>query len=133
MTEGRRLITNEIVEISGHDRFRWVGRVDHVINTGGIKVSPEEVESHIGHWLKSQGIDNNIFIFGLPDIKLGERLCLAVEGIKLPIESMQLLEGLVAILPKYHVPKEILTVRQFVYTPNGKIKRNATKALINTL
>src|SRR5690606_37183368 len=42
------VVTNDIVEISGHNSFRWLGRFDNVINTGGIKVIPEQLERVIG-------------------------------------------------------------------------------------
>ncbi len=132
MTGNKLLTTNELVEILAHDRFRWAGRIDHVINTGGIKVSPEIVEAHIAQWLQKRNIHNRLLIFGLPDRKLGERLCLAIEGTKLPMERIELEEGLSRILQKYHVPKEIFLAQHFLYTENGKIRRNATKALINT-
>ena len=36
--------TNDRVELLDQTSFRWLGRLDHVINSGGIKISPELLE-----------------------------------------------------------------------------------------
>ncbi len=41
---GKSIKTNDLVEITGPDTFRWLGRADHVINSGGKKIFPETVE-----------------------------------------------------------------------------------------
>jgi O-succinylbenzoic acid--CoA ligase len=42
-----QIITNDIVEFTDHKSFNWLGRYDNLINSGGIKIVPEEVESAI--------------------------------------------------------------------------------------
>ena len=42
-----RIITNDMVELTGNNSFRWVGRYDNIINSGGIKIVPEELEAEI--------------------------------------------------------------------------------------
>jgi O-succinylbenzoic acid--CoA ligase len=39
--------TNDVVEIIDSKRFRWLGRKDEVINTGGIKVFAHQIESKL--------------------------------------------------------------------------------------
>lgn len=41
------LITNDIVDLISPTSFRWIGRFDNVINSGGLKISPEEIEKKI--------------------------------------------------------------------------------------
>ncbi len=41
------VITNDLVELFGSSQFRWLGRVDTIINTGGVKVIPEKIEATI--------------------------------------------------------------------------------------
>ena len=40
---GVPLVTNDVVELAGPGQFRWLGRFDGVINSGGVKVIPEKV------------------------------------------------------------------------------------------
>ena len=42
-----KLITNDIVDLITPTSFRWIGRFDNVINSGGLKISPEEIEKKI--------------------------------------------------------------------------------------
>lgn len=45
------LITNDIVDLISPTSFRWIGRFDNVINSGGLKISPEEIEKKIAPYL----------------------------------------------------------------------------------
>ena len=38
------LTTNDIIELHNEKQFSWIGRYDNVINSGGIKIFPEEIE-----------------------------------------------------------------------------------------
>ena len=42
-----QLTTNDIVQLVDSKHFTWLGRFDNVINSGGIKVYPEEIEQLI--------------------------------------------------------------------------------------
>lgn len=79
MHDGTTLQTNDLVEITGDDEFFITGRKDNVIISGGLKISPEEIE----HCL--QGIiDRPFIVTSAPDEKWGERLvlCIQLENIK---------------------------------------------------
>ena len=41
------LQTNDVVELLDNGRFRWLGRADNAINSGGIKIHPEMLERAI--------------------------------------------------------------------------------------
>lgn len=43
----KELRTNDMVELIDNRHFSWKGRFDNVINSGGIKVFPEEIEQQI--------------------------------------------------------------------------------------
>ncbi|WP_343486510.1 AMP-binding protein [Allomuricauda sp. d1] len=115
-----QLATNDLVELHGDDKFVWLGRYDNVINSGGIKLIPEQIEEKLNDIL-----DSRFFVVGIPDERLGEKLVLVVEGTydteKLN-EDVKKLES----LSEYEVPKEILRAHKFIETGNGKIKRAAT-------
>lgn len=72
---GEEVVTNDLVELSGDGKgFRWLGRIDHVINSGGIKINPELLEEKI------QGlIGHRCLLLPVEDERLGERLVLLVE------------------------------------------------------
>jgi O-succinylbenzoic acid--CoA ligase len=114
MTQGW-LETNDLVEGKGF-YFKWLGRSDYLINTGGIKVIPEQIES-----LLYPFIDGEYFIYGLPDESLGQEVVLFTE-----IENDLNLLNQIAFPTPYHKPKRIVQVEDFLRTNSGKIKREAT-------
>lgn len=116
------IITNDLVELVGVDRFRWRGRVDNVINTGGIKVIPEEVEAKLRNKL-----DRRFFIIGQESTQWGQQISLVVEGEPFDPQTLEMFnEILQHCLEKYERPKAILFVKEFVETTSGKIQRKAT-------
>jgi len=119
--EPGQLVTNDVVEIISDTAFRWIGRKDFVINSGGIKINPEEIENKIHHL-----IPGRYCIIGLPDQKLGEKVVLIIEG-KM-VDDRQFLSNLRKMLPPYFVPKEIRQVAVFPLTESGKIKRKELKS-----
>jgi O-succinylbenzoic acid--CoA ligase len=108
------LITNDLVEL-GASGFRWLGRVDNLINTGGVKVFPEKIEEVL-----AQKIEIPFFIYGLPDEALGQEVVLFVEG-KGPLQDLNF-----EFLPRFERPRRIIYLDRFHYTSSGKIKRGET-------
>lgn len=119
------VITNDLVELLTYKKFVWLGRVDNVINSGGVKLYPEQIEKKLEPLL-----DTPFFIAGLPDDRLGERVALFVEATQgYTIEN----EGEWAKkLDPYEFPKTIFNVLRFDRTENGKIKRYQTVKKILT-
>jgi len=113
------IITNDIVELIDDSNFRWIGRFDNVINSGGIKIHPEQVESSL-----SRVISDNFFLSSAPDSSLGKKLILIIESkIYSKSKLQQLKQKLTNILPSYHRPKEIIFIDNFIYTKSDKINR----------
>lgn len=119
------LQTNDLVALKTDKKFRFLGRVDHIINSGGAKIFPEELE----HLVKKQ-IDNEAVFLGLEDEVLGQKLVLIIEGER----SERLISSLsrVEYTKSFHKPKEIRFVRAIPRTPNGKVDRNQLKTLLST-
>ena len=46
ITNNKFIQTNDIVEIK-KNKFKWIGRADWVINSGGVKIFPENLERRI--------------------------------------------------------------------------------------
>lgn len=106
--------SNDMVEFLDEKRFRWLGRYDNVINSGGIKLHPELLEERVASKIKGR-----YFFYGKSDPDLGDILVLYIEGEEQPLE----LDGL---LGRYERPKEILFIKRFEETANGKLDRNAS-------
>ncbi|MEO0059740.1 MAG: hypothetical protein RLZZ312_1387 [Bacteroidota bacterium] len=113
------IITNDLVEIIDDNKFIFLGRMDNVVNSGGIKLIPEQIEAKIAKFFV-----NRFFVIGTPDDQLGEKLILVVEGEKFEID-----QSIFDVLDKYEKPKELIFSDKFEETPNGKIVRKNTLAL----
>lgn len=127
VTNFETIITNDRVNLINANQFEWLGRIDNVINSGGIKIQSEKVERIIEKYFIEHGYDNRFFLTGVPDDLLGQKAILFIEiGDKTPKKSI--LIDLKDKLPAYHEPKDFLVVDRFAETPNGKINRKATIA-----
>ena len=117
------LVTNDVVEILTYKKFIWKGRYDNVVNSGGIKLFPEEIEAKL-----AEIIDRRFFITGMPDDSLGEKLVLFVEADFSEELLSQLQEDIKSCedLDKFEIPKKIYLIEKFEETPNGKIHRENT-------
>ena len=115
------IVTNDVVEIHSEKEFEWIGRYDNVVNTGGVKVFPEQIENKLAGIIEKRYI-----IASEPDELLGEKLILIVED-----ETNQLDQSVFDGLEKFEKPKVIYNVKKFSETGFGKIQRKKTLALIN--
>lgn len=117
------LITNDLAEIKSSKEFKFLGRIDNVINSGGLKIYPEQLEN-----LVKKAVPNEVVFLGIPDEKLGQKLVLVIEG-EVSENIHQQLSNV--IYPsKNHQPKEIIFLENFPRIPNGKVNR---KELLNLL
>nr|WP_299537386.1 AMP-binding protein [Ulvibacterium sp.] len=121
-----KVVTNDLVQLTSKTEFKWLGRYDNVINSGGVKLIPEQIEAKL-----AQVITKRFFITGLPDEKLGHKLVLVIEGeTNEEIVSQKITE--LSSLEKYEVPKAIYALPKFEATANGKMLRHETlKILLN--
>lgn len=119
------LQTNDLVEMVGKNQFRFLGRLDNVINSGGAKIFPEELEA-----LAKKEITKEIVFIGLADEQLGQRLTAVVEG-AFDEEIKQTINGL-EYSRSFHRPKDIIFIDRIPRTPNGKISRLALKSLLQS-
>lgn len=120
----QKIVTNDLVTLAKNKTFQLHGRIDNVINTGGVKVLPEELEAII-----SETINDPFFIAGIQDDAYGEKLILVVEGTPNPSLKQKLMQ--LKTIAKYQRPKEVYFLPEFVTTPNGKIQRQLTLSRLN--
>jgi hypothetical protein len=116
------LITNDMAELLLNGRFHILGRKDNCINTGGVKLQIETLES------KLRPIMSVPFaITSTRDPQLGEAVVLLLEKGDYPIDQLQ--EEIFSLLPKYERPRHIREVAAIPLAGNGKIDRSACKKL----
>ena len=124
------IVTNDLVHCLTRDSFTWRGRLDGIINSGGLKLVPEEIERKFSPCVKGR-----FFAAGLPDEKLGQRLVLVIEGPKDPglEECLRRLqkdpEGSVS---KHELPGRFFFLESFAETGSGKIDRSKTLELLGS-
>jgi O-succinylbenzoic acid--CoA ligase len=123
------LVTNDIAELSppapasSPRRFRILGRKDNVVCSGGIKIQIEEVER-----LLRPHLHVPYMITKAPDEKLGEQVVLLTES-KTVGDVLALCR---LHLPKYWVPRRILSVDRLPLTETGKPARHEAERMAMT-
>jgi o-succinylbenzoate---CoA ligase len=132
-TDNKWITTNDVAEIVNGSSFVLHGRIDNIINSGGVKIQIEKIEKTADEVLRKMQISGRYFVFSLPDEKLGERLILVIENNTLLATStkvdsikIDILKSFKEKLPKFEVPKEIFFVEKILETPTGKIDKTKT-------
>ena len=98
----------------------FAGRAKEVINRGGSKIYPKEIEDLLaGH--PSVG---DVAVVGWPDERLGEKVCAYV----VPSGEAPTLEEIreyceAQKVTKYMVPQHLVVVDEFPMTPTGKVRK----------
>ncbi len=126
MLSEETIVTNDLVQISNEKEFKWLGRYDNIINSGGVKLIPEEIESKLASFISSR-----FFVKGMPDDALGEKLVLFVEGNGIDKSILEDLKSS-GTLENFEIPKELVNIPKFAETGNGKLDRKKTLKLITT-
>lgn len=111
--------TNDLVILNeSQNKFEILGRADNTINSGGVKIQLEKVESTL---VQICGL--LLFCFGLPDELLGTKLCCAYEktaDIALERETFK------GKMSNFEIPKQFYALEKFIYTKSGKIDKLKT-------
>ncbi|MCE7057002.1 AMP-binding protein [Algoriphagus sp. AGSA1] len=122
----KKVQTNDLVELVDNSSFRWLGRADFVVNSGGVKLHPELLESKSEATIYSFFPTSSFFFFGKKDDRLGEKLCLAIESNHGSEKTENLLFELKKVLTRFEIPKNIFIIQAFARTESGKINRLKT-------
>ena len=117
-------ITNDRVELIDPAMFKWLGRIDHVINSGGVKIVVEPLEKKIESILKKHQCDLPFFIVGIPDKKFGQKIAIIFESVEKKINVNEMTEILKNKLKPYEMPKQWRFLPEFIKTSTRKIDRN---------
>ncbi|PRQ10662.1 O-succinylbenzoic acid--CoA ligase [Corynebacterium sp. 13CS0277] len=102
-------------------RLEITGRIDAIINSGGMKIQPEVVEAT----LRTLPGVRDACAVGLPDARLGQMLAAAYTG---PARAAEVLAALDE-QPAYLIPKRLLRLDELPTTGPGKVDRAAVARL----
>ncbi|MEX0987255.1 MAG: AMP-binding protein [Bacteroidales bacterium] len=142
----RAEVSNDLVRIVSDQEFEWLGRIDNVIKSGGVKIVPEILEKKI-----AELTGREVLVLGVPDKKLGQKLVLVVEEGKVqqsdrntgdlrsattvsqPTRLKQIFSkaALSKVLHDHEIPKEIVTVPAFPRNSSMKIDRKAVRKMMD--
>ena len=94
------------------------GRRDDLVISGGVNVYPAEVE---GVLAAVPGV-GDIAVFGAPDERWGQRVCVAITG---DADPEDVIEHARRHLAAYKRPKDVYRVDELPRTATGKVRRSA--------
>jgi o-succinylbenzoate---CoA ligase len=110
--------TSDLGQWRADGRLDVRGRADDVINTGGEKVVPGEVEAVLG---TCEGVAD-VVVIGLPDPEWGEAVTAFVVAVDPggPPQLDRLRSAVREVLPARAAPRKLVFVPEFPLLPSGK-------------
>jgi O-succinylbenzoic acid--CoA ligase len=127
ITENKWLSTNDLVELKSN-HLTFLGRIDDQINSGGVKISPVQVEKMILANLEKRSIPSFEFaVSSVKDDSLGEALVFVSQQ-KLAFKLKDVNVG----LPTYHNLKKSYVVKNFPLNEQGKLNRKQLKIILES-
>ena len=116
----KAITTNDLIELISAKQFRWLGRKDFAIESGGLKFIPEQIEKRL-----ESKIPERFIITSRSHEQLNNEIILLIEGEQRTLDP-KIFEG----LSKYEKPKAIVFVPALIEVANGKIDRLTSAQLI---
>ena len=114
----RYSMPGDLVTVDADGAIRFLGRGSGVINTGGEKVHPQEVEDLL---LAQPGV-TDASVVGVPDETWGERVVAVVATASATLTERELKDALRRRLAGYKVPRAIVLLPALPRTPAGKLE-----------
>jgi O-succinylbenzoic acid--CoA ligase len=115
-----KMALTDQLELQDSEHFKWIGRTDFAILSGGIKIHPELLEAELSTY-----IDEPFIVAGLPDKELGEKCVVIIESTLRNYLIDKIKEISLDSFGKYAVPKAIY-YHSMIRTASEKINRKAT-------
>lgn len=117
--------TNDLATVFPEERsFLLHGRIDNVVNSGGIKIQLEEMESQIGELLAANQVFSDFFLWKIPDERLGNALVLVLEGT--PESENRISAILRKGIERLKRPRKIYFTKAFLKTGSNKTDKYRT-------
>jgi o-succinylbenzoate---CoA ligase len=118
------VVTNDIITFTGPASFIWRGRFDNLINSGGIKLVPEEMEALI-----REKTGRECAVIGVTDPVLGQQAVVFLEG-ESDFPASQAEPAIKALFPGNAKPKEIIILPGLPRNDSMKIDRRMLQDLM---
>ena len=112
--------TGDLVYADRDEYLYFAGRIDDVINRGGEKVSPIEVELALAAHPRVA----DIAVIGINDVEFGQRVAAALV-VHEPVSEQELTSWCLTRLARYKVPERFAFVPAIPYSEVGKVDRRA--------
>jgi fatty-acyl-CoA synthase len=117
-------VPGDFAEVNADGTIKLLGRGSQVVNTGGEKVFPEEVEEA----LKTHPDVRDAVVVGIPDARFGEKVCAVVDmGEAAPLSLADLTAHVKGRLADYKIPRALVAA-PVVRAANGKVDYKAIRA-----
>jgi fatty-acyl-CoA synthase len=113
----RHLVPGDYVRVEEDRHIELLGRGSSVINTGGEKIYPAEVEEAL---LDHPAVVDAV-VFGVPDPRWGEAVSAVVAAPAGPVTEDDLIAHVGARLAGYKKPKRVLVRATIERSPSGKV------------
>lgn len=126
MTNDEVIQTNDLVEFESANTFRWLGRADNVINSGGVKILLDKVDEAVAKVLYQSGEHASFYSWYEPDERLGQKLVLFIEQQPGKLDSEKLLIEIRKHLSAFETPKHVYFADRFQKTATDKIDKRQT-------
>lgn len=120
------LQTNDSVEFNALGEFKVLGRIDNIINSGGIKLQIEKIEEKLQNLF-----DTPYVITSVATSRLGGAVTLLLSSNRYNLGELQ--DKMKEVLSTYELPKYIFYIENIPLTETKKVDRAACKALANKL
>lgn len=124
----RYAIPGDLADVEADGAIRFLGRGSGVINTGGEKVHPQEVEDAL---LAHPDVTDAIVV-GVPDDIWGERVSAVVATANTGVTDKELQNVVRARLAGYKVPRSIVILPELPRTPTGKLEVSWAKRMVES-
>jgi acyl-CoA synthetase (AMP-forming)/AMP-acid ligase II len=115
--------TSDLGSVDDEGYLTYAGRAKEVINRGGTKIYPKEIED----LLNAHPRVVDAAVVGWPDERMGERVCAYVipaDGKDLSVEEVS--DYFTAEkVTRYMIPEFVINLSEFPMTPTGKVRKAA--------
>jgi acyl-CoA synthetase (AMP-forming)/AMP-acid ligase II len=121
----RYTMPGDLATVEADGAIRFLGRGAGVINTGGEKVHPQEVEDIL---LAYPGV-TDASVVGVPDDTWGERVVAVVAAANQALTAEELRGAVRRRLAGYKVPRAVILLPALPRTPTGKLELARVRAI----
>jgi O-succinylbenzoic acid--CoA ligase len=122
--------TDDVGHTDAQSRLHVDGRIDDLVNTGGLKVAPRLVEEAILEHVPGVA---EVVVVGHPDPEWGEAVCALVVlepgAVRAGLTALELRAHLRGILPDHALPRRAVTASAVPTRGPGKPDRRAVVAM----